>query len=139
MYPTRKSPERAIALQEYLVAHSRRESLQKALNTDMLPTPAIHPHTQSFDSHVSLYPVGPSQQKKNPLLEAINNNAPQDKFEKENELNILNSEIKRILMNLLNCETVKADKRYRMWVQSRLMDTERRLSDFRRRRCSKVV
>ena len=39
MYPTEKSPERAIALQEYLLLHSRRESLEKALNRRALSNP----------------------------------------------------------------------------------------------------
>jgi hypothetical protein len=62
-----------------------------------------------------------------------------DETENENKLNALNREIKCILMNLLNCNGVKTDERYRTWVQTRLMDTERKLSSHRRQSCNRTV
>ncbi|KAK3326960.1 hypothetical protein B0T19DRAFT_440983 [Cercophora scortea] len=46
----------------------------------------------------------------------------------------VNEGIKRTLTELLNCETVRADRAFRTWVQCRLMDTERELRSGRRRR-----
>ncbi|KAL2263901.1 hypothetical protein VTK26DRAFT_4461 [Humicola hyalothermophila] len=46
----------------------------------------------------------------------------------------VNEGMKRALTELLNCETVRSDRAFRTWVQSRLMDTERELRSGRRRR-----
>lgn len=46
----------------------------------------------------------------------------------------VNLQIKSTLTELLNCESVRSDGRYRMWVQSRLMEAERELRGARRRR-----
>lgn len=46
----------------------------------------------------------------------------------------VNEGMKRALTELLNCETVRADRALRTWVQCRLMDTERELRSGRRRR-----
>jgi len=53
--------------------------------------------------------------------------------EEEHKLTDVNQQIKSTLTDLLNCESVKNDKRYRMWVQSRLMDAERELKEVRSR------
>jgi hypothetical protein len=46
-------------------------------------------------------------------------------------------QIKTALTNLLNCEGVKNDRRYRMWVQTMLMDTEKVSAVFRRPICAR--
>ncbi|KAL8366486.1 hypothetical protein RB595_004995 [Gaeumannomyces hyphopodioides] len=46
----------------------------------------------------------------------------------------VNEGIKRALTELLNCETVRADRALRTWVQGRLLETERELRTGRRRR-----
>jgi len=46
----------------------------------------------------------------------------------------VNLQIKNTLMELLNCEEVRGDKRYRGWVQSRLLEVERELRGRRRKR-----
>ncbi|KAK4151866.1 hypothetical protein C8A00DRAFT_16770 [Chaetomidium leptoderma] len=46
----------------------------------------------------------------------------------------VNEGMKRALTELLNCETSRADRTFRAWVMSRLMDTERELRSGRRRR-----
>jgi Na+-translocating ferredoxin:NAD+ oxidoreductase RnfC subunit len=48
----------------------------------------------------------------------------------------VNHQIKCLLTDLLNCESVKSDKLYRAWVQARLMDAEHELKRQRRRRSS---
>jgi len=44
--------------------------------------------------------------------------------------------IKRALTELLNCESVRSNQSMRLWVQSRLMETEKELRSGRRRRTS---
>jgi hypothetical protein len=46
----------------------------------------------------------------------------------------VNESIKRVLTELLNCDTVRDDRALRTWVQCRLMDTEKELRTGRRRR-----
>ena len=45
----------------------------------------------------------------------------------ELKLKSVNQQIKSTLTELMNCESVRGDRRYRMWVQTRLMDVEREL------------
>jgi hypothetical protein len=52
----------------------------------------------------------------------------------EAQLFDVNEGIKRTLTELLNCETVRGDRAFRTWVQSRLMDAEKELRMGRRRR-----
>jgi hypothetical protein len=54
---------------------------------------------------------------------------------KEIELNSLNEDIKSTLMILLNSDGVKNCRRYKLWVQTRLADAEKELSEFRWCRC----
>lgn len=44
----------------------------------------------------------------------------------------VNQQIKTTLTELLNCESVRSDRLYSVWVQSRLMDAERELKGMRR-------
>lgn len=57
----------------------------------------------------------------------------QEVEEDEEKLMHVTQQIKTTLTDLLNCESVRNDKRYRMWVQTRLMDAERELKGSRRR------
>lgn len=54
----------------------------------------------------------------------------------EQRLSNVNESIKRTLTELLNCSSVRDDRSLRMWVQSRLMETEKELRSGRRRRSS---
>ena len=54
----------------------------------------------------------------------------------EKKLFDVNECIKRMLTDLLNCEYARTHLDFRMWVQSRLMETERELRLERRRRSS---
>lgn len=55
----------------------------------------------------------------------------------EGKLHDVNEQIKCTLTDLLNCESVKNDNRYRMWVQQRLMNTEKELKSDRVRSCER--
>ena len=57
--------------------------------------------------------------------------------EDESKLKMVNQQIKSTLTELLNCESVRGDRRYRMWVQTRLMDAERELKKERTRSCDR--
>jgi len=48
-------------------------------------------------------------------------------IEDEQKLLNVNQQIKTTLTELLNCESVRGDRKYRMWIQSRLMDAEKEL------------
>lgn len=52
--------------------------------------------------------------------------------EKQKLLNV-NQQIKTTLTELLNCESVRTDRKYRMWIQSRLMDAEHEIKSERSR------
>jgi hypothetical protein len=52
----------------------------------------------------------------------------------EQRLSSVNEGIKRALTELLNCEAVRSDRSLRMWVQCRLMETEKELRSGRRKR-----
>lgn len=54
----------------------------------------------------------------------------------ERKLFDVNECMKRTLTELLNCEDARNDRNFRMWVQCRLMETERELRTERRRRSS---
>lgn len=54
----------------------------------------------------------------------------------ERRLFDVDESIKRTLTELLNCDSVRSDRSMRLWVQSRLMETEKELRSCRRRRNS---
>jgi len=123
MHPTQKSPDRAIALQQYLLLHSQREALEAAPShvSGLPPTVALNPRA------VSRLPQRQDHEHTFHVPATVSNNTRTENIECNTALNDLNNEIKCTLTNLLNCEGVKTDERYRTWVQSRLMDTEKKL------------
>jgi len=164
--PTQKSPERAFTLQKYLILHSQHDALQKHLNSisppspfsstsssaSPTPSPSTSPTTGYRNHHrrfstspinelpvapVSSMPKRPSIRKRRsslpPTLDTANEHAVR---EDEQKLQNVNEQIKTTLTELLNIESVRADRRYRMWVQSRLMDAEKELRTARSRSVS---
>jgi hypothetical protein len=172
MNPTQKSPERAFALQKYLLLHSQHDALQKHLNqiSSSIPTTATTSQSRSPDRyrHASLssspgsddsMPHPPPRVANNhhrtgsiprsrprPVLrmrrsslptvidESILGEIEQDKV----KLKDVNQQIKTTLTELLNCESVRGDKRYRMWIQTRLMDAEKELKNTRSKNCDQM-
>lgn len=57
--------------------------------------------------------------------------------EDEMKLKDVNQQIKSTLTDLLNCESVRGDRRYRMWVQTRLMDAEKELKEGKSKSCER--
>ena len=57
--------------------------------------------------------------------------------EDEQKLQDVNLQIKSTLTELLNCESVRSDDKYRAWIQTRLMDAEKELRGSRMRSCER--
>lgn len=166
MNPNQKCPERAFALQKYLLLHSQHDALQKHLNqiTTSLPltsSPSGSPDrfrkgsvsssTGSEDSFISSSPPPqirhqnrsgsiptPTQRpairtRRSSLPAVINDSILEEIEEDETKLKDVNQQIKSTLTTLLNCESVRGDRRYRKWVQTRLLDTEKELKKNRSR------
>jgi hypothetical protein len=179
--PTQKDPERAFALQKYLLLHSQHDALQKHLQqiTTSVPTTNTSPsHSPSrYSRHSSISSESPSLSSSpetpaniylshNPIttsnsrhqrsssvaqshsrppivkrrssLPAIIDESLIGEIEQdETKLKMVNQQIKSTLTELLNCESVRGDTRYRMWVQTRLMDVEQELKRDRTRSCER--
>jgi hypothetical protein len=67
------------------------------------------------------------------LPAVINESILEEIEEDETKLKDVNQQIKSTLTTLLNCESVRGDRRYRNWVQTRLLDTEKELKKGRSR------
>lgn len=167
--PTQKSPERAFALQKYLLLHSQHDALQKHLNHISTSAPAVvspsrspdrHRHSSlssspgSDDSYLSSPPRAirnhhrggsiPAQRqrpafktRRSSLPTVIDESILCEIEEDESKLKNVNQQIKSTLTDLLNCESVRGDRKYRMWVQTRLMDAERELKKDRSKSCDR--
>jgi len=178
MNPTQKSPERAFALQKYLLLHSQHDALQRHLDqiTSVLPSQPVNDTSASLsptrNRHSSLSsvstspdsdtPTSPdyitpspmihhqrrsssSTRPSRPVLRTRRSSLPTvidesilgEIAEDEHKLQDVNLQIKGTLTELLNCASVRGDRRYRMWVQTRLMDAERELTRARKGSCSR--
>ncbi|TVY22914.1 hypothetical protein LHYA1_G008120 [Lachnellula hyalina] len=167
MDPTQKSPERAFALQKYLLLHSQHDALQKHLSqisTSLPEAPSSSPEpspdryrqgsiSSSAGSDSSYLSSSPPEcarhhhrsgsiqfpQPQRPVLKTRRSSLPTvvtesllgEIEEDEIKLKDVNQQIKSTLTALLNCESVRGDRRYRNWIQTRLMDTEQELKKSR--------
>lgn len=169
--PTQKSPERAFALQKYLLLHSQHDALQKHLDqiTPSYPETAVSSPSHSPDRYrqVSLSsspgsgsdegsgfleltppptfrhharsgsaqsPSTSSTRRRRfslPTVFDVDEKVVGEIEKEENKLKNVNQQIKSTLTDLLNCDSVKSDRKYRMWIQSRLMDAEQELKKTR--------
>jgi len=75
--------------------------------------------------------------RRSSLPAVIDENTLGEIAEDEVKIKTVNQQIKSTLTDLLNCESVRRDQRYRMWVQERLMDAEMELKGDRSRSCEK--
>lgn len=174
--PTQKDPERAFALQKYLLLHSQHDALQKHLEkittsvpttTDTSPSHSpcrygrhssvssqstslssspdsstnclsqhpipSNPHHHRSSSVAHRYARPPIVTRRSSLPTIFDENMRGEIEQDEMKLKSVNQQIKNTLTELLNCESVRGDRRYRMWVQTRLMDAERELKTERMR------
>ncbi|KAH6682859.1 hypothetical protein B0J14DRAFT_574485 [Halenospora varia] len=82
-------------------------------------------------------PQRPQMLKRRSSLPAVINETILEIEEDESKLKDVNQQIKSTLTDLLNCDGVRSDQRYRTWVQTRLMDTEKELKNSRSRNCER--
>ena len=156
-----KEAERGLALQKYLLLHSQHDALQKHLSkitpAVQIPQSGTFRHTSpssspgSDEGYLSSSPPyrhhrrAGSLPRQRPMLKQRRSSLPATIDEgiigemEEDELKIksVNQQIKSTLTELLNCQSVRADDRYRKWVQTRLMDTEMELKGTRSRSCGR--
>jgi hypothetical protein len=166
MSKTQKSPERAAALQKYLLLHSQHDALRKHIShitTSAMSSPS-HSPDRSRHSSLSSSPnsdTSPSsstpkgrhharsgsqpshssrpvlRKRRSSLPTVIDESILEEVEEDELKLKDINLQIKSTLTELLNCESVRGDRRYRMWVQTRLMDAEKELKIAKTRSCER--
>lgn len=171
MIATQKSPERAFALQKYLLLHSQHDALQKHISqitTTVEPTsasPTTSPSRSRFssmssspESNDAIHLSAPTSSlphhrrsgsmprshqrpqlrtRRSSLPTVIDESILGEIEEDENKLKDVNLQIKSTLTELLNCESVRNDNRYRSWIQTRLMDAEKELRGSRTRSCER--
>ena len=120
MNPTEKSPERRHVLQKYLLLHSQHEALQRQQqkrgsisNAQLVGTSTIT-RTSSQSDPIDESALGEIEDSENRLISVI-------------------EQIKCTLTELLNSKGVEDDSRYKMWVQTKLMNAEKELKGFRTR------
>ncbi|PQE29637.1 hypothetical protein CJF30_00009250 [Rutstroemia sp. NJR-2017a BBW] len=163
--PMHKDTERAFALQKYLLLHSQHDALQKHITaaTSTIQSPAgsterwerhrnasISSDSSSSDNELPFSPISPTttrvptafqyvhrDNRTNSLPPVADESKAGEIEDTEMKLKNVNLQIKTTLTDLLNCESVRGDKRYRMWVQTRLMDTEKELRGSRARSCER--
>ncbi|KAI9776638.1 MAG: hypothetical protein M1839_009444 [Geoglossum umbratile] len=119
--PRATNPARAKALQTYLLLHSQHDELLRRLqspssSTSASPSPSPTPSSAA--------PPPPTN-----TLPASRSNTDQDPYAL---LLTVNNQTKAILTSLLACSSAREDPNFRAWVQSRLMETEQELRDWRR-------
>jgi len=101
------------------------------------PQPIRH-HNRS--SSIQPSPIRPAfKTRRSSLPTVVDESILGEIEEDEKKMKDVNLQIKSTLTELLNCESVRGDRRYRMWVQTRLMDAERELKEERVRRRSVVI
>jgi len=161
--PTSKNPQSGFALQKYLLLHSQHDALQKHLSqiTPSMPSASSSNHIRnaslssspSDDGYLSSGPSllrhhqrsGSVPRPQRPMLRTRRSSLPAvidesiigEMADDEEKIKNVNQQIKSTLTELLNCDSVRGDQRYRMWVQTRLMDAERELKGNKSRSCDK--
>ncbi|SPO06700.1 uncharacterized protein DNG_09394 [Cephalotrichum gorgonifer] len=132
-----------MAYEEYMRLQSQHDSIRESL--DMIRSPTSSDSTTTSPSlsptRGAAHHAFPNSRRTMPPPPARRDNQMLDESAlcevaaREHDLLVVNEGIKRALTELLNCDLVRADKPFRMWVQSRLLETEKELRSRRRRRC----
>ncbi|RDL40334.1 Uncharacterized protein BP5553_00313 [Venustampulla echinocandica] len=172
MNPT--PPDRAFALQEYLLLHSQHDALQKHLSqiSASVPNTAVTSASNSPTRHGSTSTIGSDQstseeglllsppsripyhqrchrmhsarpqpyqrsERRSSLPAIIDENTLGEIAEDQSKIQNVNQLIKTTLTELLNCDGVKNNDRYRMWVQTKLMDAEKEMRIHKGRACER--
>jgi len=118
---------------------NRASSLSSSTESDdsfLVPAPTTHHHRRS-GSVQHRRPQLKQRRSSLPALPVIDESIFGEMEADEMKLRNVNQQIKTTLTELLNCESVRSDPRYRMWVQTRLMDAEKELKGDRARSCDR--
>jgi len=99
------------------------------------PPQAIRHHHRS-GSTPTTQPIE-RRNRRHSLPAVVDESVKEEIQEDETKLKHVNQQIKSTLTELLNCESVRSDRQYRMWVQTRLMDAEKELKGSRSRSCER--
>ncbi|KAF6827161.1 hypothetical protein CMUS01_02291 [Colletotrichum musicola] len=152
----------SFALQRYLALHSQHEELRQHLDqirpasatccssTSLASSPSVSPTRGTYSPFGPQYPSSGGRRHHSRRSSLSSSKARRSSSlapiadettiwavaEEEQRLFDVNEGMKRALMELLNCEQVRSDGSLRMWVQCRLMDTEKELRSERRRKSS---
>jgi len=141
---TSSSSDKDEFIQRYRRLSEQSDSIRQRLSSFSLPpygsaSPTdIYQRTpspkQSFSyQHTAFsYPMAPWPQ---PATSSVHSPSD-DEVSDEASLYQINQQIKSTLTELLNCESVKHDKLFRAWVQTKLMDCEHQIKRQRKRRSS---
>jgi len=97
--------------------------------------PFAHHHRSGSMQHQPQRPIFKTRRSSLPTV--IDESIIGEIAEDEQKLKSVNQQIKSTLTELLNCESVRGDRRYRMWVQTRLMDAEKELKRNRSQSCGR--
>lgn len=130
-----------MAYDKYLRLQTQHDTIRSSLDTLRSPTtdstttsPSLSPTRGALRAFPNASP--PASRRDNRTLEnVLDETTFGEVAAQEQRLLNVNEGIKRALTELLNCDLVRGDKSFRMWVQSRLMETEKELRSRRRRRC----
>lgn len=115
------SRSRNSSLSSIASSHSHSRTLSHSF-----PISPIHEES-SLDVSYARPPLNRSRRSSLPLP-FTEISTPISKIEDdEQQLLNVNQQIKTVLTELLNCEGVKHDRAYRMWIQEKLMDAEKEL------------
>jgi hypothetical protein len=144
---------RDMALQKYLLLQEEHEHLRQHLDSlQGFQTSRTSPQSSATAGSLSAsptltnYPASSSSSQTNPFEsrspslsryhsgDRRHSSVVTKLAAEEARLCDINEGIKRVLTELLNCDTVRHDRAFRTWVQCRLMDTEKELRTGRRRR-----
>lgn len=130
----RRLSEQSDAIRQHLNSIISAQSYESCSRMDTMPSTPSPKQSFSQLNHyqtASSYPMTPTWSQSH----SVATSSPSD-VAGEASLYEINQQIKTTLTELLNCNSVKHDKMFRAWVQTRLMDAEHQLKRQRKRRSS---
>jgi hypothetical protein len=137
-------PERALTLQSYLVLHSQHDATQKhpqalLFSRSVVETTSfsdVRPYPQRYlssssgsddNQNLSLPPGDRSFQQVLPAFP--DETLGEEIVEFELKLMDINQQIRVVLTDLTNCNSVRCDQSYKTWVHSRLLSVENQIKE----------
>lgn len=112
----------------------------RSSNSSLPPSPRRHSRSSERRHHSRSHArYSGWDEGQSDLCTIIDEEAIEEISAEEQRLFDLNESIKRALTELLNCNSVRNDRSFRTWVQTRLMETEKELRSGRRKRSTGSV